>query len=76
MKLKVKLDHDEIEKLYVKKTKENIDMCIRYDDDIARLKAYLYVLSDNLYYGDFLEYVKGKDLTEHCQEIIQNYETF
>lgn len=37
------------------------------------LKAYLWVLSDNMWIGDFIKYAKEKNLEDHCKKIYKTY---
>ena len=76
MKIEIDIDDECLDKVFVDILKERLNLTMAFSGDEAETKAYLAVLADNMYIGDFKEYVKEKDLEAYCQEIFQRYENY
>lgn len=74
MKISVNLDYDDQRKLTIKFLKESLELGMRFGADRQEIKAYLYILSDHMYIGDFKKYAKKKDLEDYCEEIYKKYD--
>ena len=64
-------DWEKAQKVTVEFIKEVIKDGFETDDE---LKAYLLVLSDNMWFKDFKQYAEENNLQDSCQEIYKNYE--
>lgn len=42
-------------------------------EEESELKAYLWVISDNMWIEDFKKYAKEKGYEKYCEEIYKNY---
>ena len=76
MKIEIDIDDECLDKVFVDVLKERLSLTMAFSGDEAETKAYLTVLADNMYIGDFKEYVKKENLEAHCQEIFQRYESY
>jgi hypothetical protein len=74
--MEIEFEWDTMQQIFVEHAKNCLDLAIRFDNDEAEIKSYLFVISDNLSKRKFIEYVKEKDLEAHCQEIFQRYESY
>jgi hypothetical protein len=62
---------EKAQKVTVEFIKDVIKDGFETDDE---LKAYLLVLSDNMWIMDFKQYAEENNLQDSCQEIYKNYE--
>lgn len=74
MNLELDVDWEVAQRCTVSFLKEAIDTAISWGASEYEMKAYLYVLADNMYIGDFKEYAKEKNLEGYCKEIYEEYE--
>lgn len=76
--MKLDLDEDKewdiAQKITVDFLKHSLDISLEWGSDEEEIKAYLYVLSDNMYIGDFKQYAKEKNLEHHCESIYKAYQ--
>jgi hypothetical protein len=73
MNLELDVDWEVAQRCTVAFLKEAIDTAIEWGASEYELKAYLYVLADNMYIKDFKEYAKEKNLEDYCEKIYENY---
>lgn len=75
LKMKIEITHEQKQKIAIEYLKSCVEDILEYGY-ISRekeLKAYLRVISDNMYIGDFIEYAKDNSLTKYCKKIFKEY---
>lgn len=76
----MKLDLDNFEewemaqKVTVDFLKDCLTIAVEHGASEFEIKAYLYVISDNTYIGEFKEYAKKNNYEKYCEEIYKNYQ--
>lgn len=76
LKMEIKLEWEQEQEIVRNYLKECIEDIIQFNIEERKneLKAYLYVLADNLYIGDFVNYAEEKNLSKFCKKIYKAYD--